>query len=188
MTENDAASGVKLDRRADPANWPGGVRRLMREQYLRAPLDEVFPFFADAHNLEAITPAVLRFNVLTPKPIEMGVGARIEYKLSLRGFPMKWRTQIVAWEPGVRFVDLQVKGPYRLWHHEHTFQQVGDGTLCRDIVHYSHWGTPLGERLLVRPDIEGIFDYRYAEMAKLFGGWVPDEPVRGGGSARPVTA
>ena len=94
---------------------------LRREQRLPGTPDEVFPFFADARNLEAITPPWLGFRVLTPAPIEMRPGALIEYRLKLRGLPLSWLTRIEEWVPGERFVDAQLAGPYALWHHTHEF-------------------------------------------------------------------
>src|SRR5689334_16770332 len=105
---------------------------LERAQRVPRPRDEVFAFFEDARNLEAITPAFLRFRVTTPGPIAMAPGARIEYRLSLFGVPFRWRTEIVEYEPGVRFVDVQRAGPYRLWRHLHAFEDAPGGTLVRD--------------------------------------------------------
>ncbi len=105
-----------------------GYHTLRREQTLPGTPDEVFPFFADAGNLEAITPPYLRFEIVTPRPIEMGEGTLIEYKLRLHGLPISWLTRIEVWEPGVRFVDQQMRGPYALWHHTHEFEANGDGT------------------------------------------------------------
>ena len=119
---------------------------LRREQRLPGTPDEVFPFFADARNLEAITPPWLGFRVLTPAPIELRVGALIEYRLRLRGLPLAWLTRIEDWTPGVRFVDAQLAGPYRLWHHTHEFAPDGaGGTLMRDTVRYALPYWPLGE-------------------------------------------
>src|SRR5918997_5030628 len=98
------------------------IHRLERTQRLAAPPGEVFEFFADALNLEAITPAWLSFRVITPGPIEMRPGALIEYRLRLHGVPVRWLTRIEVWEPGRRFVDVQVRGPYRLWHHTPGFE------------------------------------------------------------------
>lgn len=143
------------------------------EVRLARPIDEVFAFFADAHNLEAITPAFLRFHVLTPAPIRMAAGTLIDYRLSLRGVPIRWRTRIDHWEPPHRFVDLQLKGPYRLWHHEHTFSSVSGGTLCADHVRYAVPGGPgverLVERLFVRRDVERIFEFRRERLGERFG-------------------
>src|SRR3954451_64976 len=92
-----------------------------REQILPGAPDEVFPFFADARNLEAITPPLLRFRVTTPEPIEMGAGTLLEYRLRIHGIPVRWRTLIEDWAPPHRFVDTQLRGPYARWHHTHTF-------------------------------------------------------------------
>ena len=100
------------------------------------PIEEVFEFFSDAGNLETITPEFLNFRILSQLPIEMEVGALIDYRLRLYGIPFRWRTKISHWEPPVRFVDEQMRGPYRQWHHEHTFETVAEGTLCKDLVHY----------------------------------------------------
>src|SRR3954469_16551040 len=99
---------------------PGsGVHELRREQRLEAPPAVVFPFFADARNLEAITPPLLRFRLLTPEPIAMGVGTFLQYALRLHGGRVRWDTLIKEGDPPHRFVDVQVRGPYRLWHHTH---------------------------------------------------------------------
>ncbi len=138
------------------------VHRLEREQLLPHPVEAVFPFFADALNLERITPPLLRFEVATPGPIEMRVGALIEYRLRLHGLKVDWLTRIEEWEPGVRFVDSQLAGPYRLWHHTHTFEEHDEGTLMRDVVRYALPAWPLGELALplARRDLARIFDYR----------------------------
>lgn len=147
------------------------VHTLHREQRLPGTPEEIFPFFADAGNLEAITPPWLRFRIVTPRPIAMHEGALIEYRLRLRGLPIRWRTRIDAWEPGVRFVDRQLSGPYRLWHHTHTFAPDGGGhTLMRDVVRYALPLGPLGEiahRLLVRSDLQRIFDHRAQRIVEL---------------------
>jgi ligand-binding SRPBCC domain-containing protein len=143
---------------------------LCREQRLPGTPDEVFPFFADAHNLEAITPPWLAFRVVTPAPITMRAGALIEYRLRLHGIPVAWLTRIEEWSPGVRFVDAQLAGPYALWHHTHEFRRDGpDATVMRDTVRYAMPLWPLGEvahALLVRRDLERIFDFRGAEVAR----------------------
>jgi ligand-binding SRPBCC domain-containing protein len=135
---------------------------------LPLPPEEVFPFFGDALNLEAITPPWLGFRVVTPGPIEMEPGARIEYRLRLHGIPIRWRTTIAVWDPPHRFVDVQLSGPYRMWHHTHDFEPTADGgTLMRDTVRYALPFGPLGaaaHRLLVRRDLEAIFDYRWTAV------------------------
>jgi ligand-binding SRPBCC domain-containing protein len=141
----------------------GRIHRLERTQRIERPLPEVFAFFADAANLEAITPNFLRFRMVTRPPIEMRVGARIDYEISLLGVPMRWRTLITAWEPGVRFVDEQESGPYALWRHTHSFEAQGNATLMRDVVEYREPLGPLGgiaHALFVARTLERIFDFR----------------------------
>lgn len=142
--------------------------RLLTETRLPAPRSEVFAFFADAHNLEQITPPWLRFQVLTPRPIAMRKGALIDYQLRLHGFPLRWRTEIGAWEPPFRFIDQQLRGPYRYWIHEHTFYDEGAHTLMRDQVDYAVPGGALAHRLFVRRDVTRIFDYRRRVMIERF--------------------
>lgn len=127
------------------------------------PRDEVFGFFAEAGNLETLTPAFLNFEILTPLPIEMHVGTLIDYRLSLFAIPFRWHTRIVAFEPGRRFVDVQLSGPYALWHHLHEFEDTPDGTRVRDTVDYEPafglFGR-LAHALFVRKTLARIFDYR----------------------------
>ena len=144
------------------------IRKFSCSLFLPRPLDEVFPFFSDAHNLEQITPSWLNFKVLTPSPVEMKPGTLIDYKIRLRGLPIRWQSEITIWEPGVRFVDEQRRGPYRQWHHEHRFESRDGGTLCTDVVHYAVWFDFMVHALLIRPDIERIFAFRQKELARLF--------------------
>ena len=146
---------------------------LRREQRLPGPPDAVFPFFADAGNLEAITPGWLAFRIVTPRPLEMRAGALIEYRLRLHGVPVAWLTRIEEWGPDPlrpRFVDAQLKGPYALWHHTHEFEPDGaGGTLMRDTVRYALPFGPLGEiarRLFVARDLAAIFDFRADAVAR----------------------
>jgi len=143
---------------------------LRREQRLAAAPEDAFPFFADARNLEAITPPFLGFRVITPEPIAMRVGTLIQYRLRLHGLPVSWLTSIQAWEPPHRFVDVQVRGPYALWHHTHEFVPApGGGTLMRDTVRYAIGFGPLGalaHRAFVARDLARIFDFRGAEVAR----------------------
>ncbi|MGE5408858.1 MAG: SRPBCC family protein [Syntrophothermus sp.] len=149
------------------------VHVLERSQRVGLPRERAFEFFADAHNLERITPPWLAFSVLTPAPIEMREGALIEYRLRLHGAPVHWRTRIDVWEPPLRFVDRQLSGPYALWEHTHLFEPAGEGaTTIRDVVRYSLPLGPLGElarRLLVKRDVERIFDYRREAVRDLMG-------------------
>ncbi|HXU30488.1 MAG TPA: SRPBCC family protein [Thermoanaerobaculia bacterium] len=142
---------------------------------LPRPRAEVFAFFADAGNLETLTPPLLRFQILTPLPIAMHPGALIDYRLRLHGVPITWRTEITEWQPPFRFVDQQLHGPYRLWHHEHTFEEVAGGTLATDRVHYAFLPVPGVHRLFVEPDLRRIFAYRQERMREVFGGASPAE-------------
>lgn len=130
--------------------------------------DEVFLFFADALNLEALTPPWLRFRVETAPPIIMTRGARIDYRLRIHGVPLRWTSAIDAWEPPQGFSDRQVRGPYRRWIHEHTFEPAGGGTLVGDRVDFAARGGRLVGRLVAR-DLKKIFDYRRARLVELFG-------------------
>jgi ligand-binding SRPBCC domain-containing protein len=153
------------------------IHTLRREQVLDASPEDVFAFFADPLNLEAITPPLLRFAVITPAPIAMGVGAFVQYRLRLHGLPLRWDTRIAAWEPPRRFVDVQVRGPYRLWHHTHELVPRDDGrTLMRDTVRYALGLGALGalaHRAIVRRDLEAIFDYRAERVPALLSGRSP---------------
>jgi ligand-binding SRPBCC domain-containing protein len=147
------------------------IHVLEREQRLPAPPSAVFPYFADARNLEAITPPLLRFRVVTPEPIPMRPGTLIQYRLRLRGIPVSWLTSIQEWDPPHRFVDVQLRGPYALWHHTHDLADDGaGGTVMRDTVRYAIGFGPLGElahRLVVRRDLEAIFAFRHEAVARL---------------------
>lgn len=145
-----------------------GAFLLEAKQWLPKPLAEVFPFFANALNLETLTPPLLRFEVLTPTPIEMKAGTLIDYRLRLHGIPLKWRSEIRVWDPPHRFVDFQLRGPYSLWHHEHLFEDHEGGTLVTDRVHYKLFGGALIESLFVRPDLKRIFAYRQKVLADRF--------------------
>lgn len=144
---------------------------LEREQWIAHPLKEVFAFFADAHNLQEITPGWLHFELLTPRPITMAPGASIAYKIRLRGLPLRWFTEITCWEPPYRFIDMQMKGPYRLWEHTHCFRAENGGTLIRDLVRYALPLGPIGgllHRWLVRKDLDAIFDFRVLAVEAHF--------------------
>lgn len=146
---------------------------LERTQRLDPPPEQVFPFFADAGNLERITPPWLGFSIETPQPIDMRRGALIDYRLQLHGMPLSWHTEIALWDPPHRFVDVQLSGPYRLWHHTHTFEPDGEGTLMRDVVRYALPFGAIGEiahRVIVRRDLDRIFDFRVEEVARQMAG------------------
>ena len=141
----------------------------------RAP-EEVFAYFADAFNLEDITPPWLRFRVLTPPPIEMRPGMEIDYRLRLRGLPLRWRSRISDWNPPFQFVDDQIVGPYRRWHHVHTFEARDGGTCVRDHVAYASVGGRLVNALFLRRDLREIFTYRQQRLTELFGADVNNPP------------
>jgi ligand-binding SRPBCC domain-containing protein len=146
------------------------VHRLERSQRIERPLAEVFAFFSDATNLEAITPPFLRFRIVTPTPIEMREGAHIEYRLALWGLPLRWRTLISVWQPDARFVDEQIAGPYAYWHHLHEFRADGDATRMRDELSYALPFGPLGgvaHTLWVKRQLDTIFDYRALAIDRL---------------------
>jgi len=151
--------------------------RLQRVQLIRRPLPEVFAFFADAGNLQAITPDFLNFHIVTPLPIAMREGALIDYRMALCGVRFGWRTRIESWEPPAaatdrpaRFTDRQVRGPYALWHHTHEFQAVDGGTRMTDTVDYELRFGPAGHvahALFVRPALARIFDHRRRRITEL---------------------
>lgn len=144
------------------------IREYQCELWLPLPPEKLFPFFADASNLDALTPPWLHFHIVTPTPIVMQEGALIDYQLRVRGVPLRWRTRINVWQPPHRFVDEQLRGPYRQWIHEHTFESRDGGTLARDHVRYAAPLDFLTHRWLVRPDIERIFRYRTEALRKNF--------------------
>ena len=144
------------------------VREFKTELWLPLPPETIFPFFADACNLEVITPPWLNFKVLTLAPIVMRTGALIDYQLRVHGLPVRWRTRLSAWQPPHRFVDEQLRGPYRQWIHEHTFEPSAGGTLCRDFVKYAVPFDFIVHPLLVRRDVEKIFTFRANALKKRF--------------------
>ncbi len=146
---------------------------LSQSQAVASPLERVFTFFADAGNLDELTPKWLRFEVVTQRPIAMKPGALIEYRLRWHGLPIAWVTRIEEWSPPHRFVDTQIRGPYKLWHHTHVLHAVDGGTRMTDVVQYALPLGPIGRfahAIAVRRDVTNIFDYRRQRIAELFGG------------------
>ncbi|MGZ8782023.1 MAG: SRPBCC family protein [Gaiellaceae bacterium] len=142
---------------------------LERTQVVPVPIEDAFAFFSSARNLERITPPWLRFRIVE-EPSELGAGARLRYRLSLFGLPIRWRTEIVEWSPPRGFVDVQRRGPFRLWEHSHRLRAVEGGTEIYDHVRYRLFLGPLGalvRELVVRRWVEGIFDYRAATVPGL---------------------
>jgi ligand-binding SRPBCC domain-containing protein len=145
--------------------------RLERVQLVPAAREQVFEFFSAAQNLERLTPPFLKFQILSPLPIEMKRGQFIEYSISLGGVPMNWLTEIIEWQPNDRFVDLQLRGPYRYWHHLHEFRDVAGGTEMRDVVDYELPLGPLGaiaHRVMVKRLLERIFAFRFEAVSAAF--------------------
>ena len=144
------------------------IHTLHSEVWIPRPREEVFAFFSRAENLEALTPRWLHFSILSPRPIAMKAGTRVRYQLRLHGIPLRWESEITAWEPPHRFVDEQRSGPYRRWIHEHQFLEHDGGTTVRDIVQYSVAGGMLVHRLFVAPDLDRIFEFRRQKVAETF--------------------
>jgi hypothetical protein len=138
------------------------------EQWIHRPLQEVFAFFADPLNLEVLTPPWLRFEIGTAHAFEMRQGTLIDYRLRLHGIPLSWRSAITVWDPPRKFIDDQVKGPYRLWQHEHLFEEKDGGTMVRDHVRYAVPGGSLVNRLLVARDVARIFEFRRRKLSEIF--------------------
>lgn len=148
------------------------IHTLESEQWIEKPLEEVFAFFSNASNLERITPDELRFQILSPQPIEMKVGALIDYQLHLAGIPFKWKTEITAWNPPYSFEDTQLKGPYKQWIHTHRFEDHGERTRIVDEVKWALPLSPLGDLAypVVKWQLGRIFAHRHRVIEKAFAG------------------
>ena len=158
----------------------GRLHQLSRTQLVGRPLPEVFAVFSDASNLDALTPPFLRFQILTPMPVELRVGAQLDYQLSLFGVPVRWRTRISDWQPQERFVDEQESGPYAFWRHTHEFEAREGSTLMRDVVDYSEPFGPVGtvaHVLFVRRTLDRIFDFRRDAILRLLDRSRTDQPA-----------
>ena len=144
---------------------------LERSQWVGRPVDEVFNFFSSETNLERLTPPWLRFHVVGKSTPSIETGTLIDYRLRISGIPVKWRTQIESWEPGKRFVDRQLYGPYRKWHHTHTFEAESGGTRMNDRVIFQLPLGRLGDILAswkVKRQVKEIFDFRKEEIDRIF--------------------
>jgi hypothetical protein len=145
--------------------------QLIREQWIPKPMDEAFAFFSRPENLEEITPPWLGFRIVRTGK-QLHAGSLINYKLRIHGLPMRWTSEITVWEPPYRFVDTQLRGPYKLWRHEHSFREQNRGTLIRDHVDYALPFGIFGEiahKLMVRRDVETIFKFRRQRLEQLLG-------------------
>ena len=144
-----------------------------KSQRVELPLEEAFAFYGDGANLEPLTPPWLHYEVIAPKPLTLRQGTLLEYRLKLHRVPIHWKTLIETWEPPLRFVDIQAKGPYSLWEHTHLFEADGPAaTVIHDRVRYAIPFGPLGalaHRLFVRRDLERIFEFRSNAVAELLG-------------------
>lgn len=145
--------------------------RLIFEQYIPKSRKELFPYFSVETNLEELTPPTLKFKVLNKSTEKVHEGTELNYKLKLHGIPLDWTSKIINWNPNNGFVDTQIQGPYKKWHHEHAFQDLGEGCLMRDIITYQLPAGWLGELVAskwVRSDLQKIFDYRRKVIYERF--------------------
>ena len=154
------------------------IQSLQEEQWVPVPLGEVFSFFADPANLAKVTPPEVGFRSLTKLPVEMKEGLLLEYRISVRGIPMYWSSKITEWNPPHHFTDEQVRGPYTLWRHRHSFTAVRGGTLITDHVEYAapfSWlpGSQWIDRFFIRPELTTIFTHRRLALRRQFN--LPDE-------------
>jgi ligand-binding SRPBCC domain-containing protein len=146
---------------------PGAPTTFHRDTVVPASVDRTFAFFADAANLERLTPPWLNFRILTRTTVVIQAGVAIDYEIRIHGFPIQWTSRIEVWEPGIRFVDRQIVGPYRWWNHEHRFEAVAGGTrVIDDIAYLPRFGWFTGG--FVRRDLERIFAFRHNALHEIF--------------------
>ncbi len=149
---------------------PQGGYRLRAECIVPRDISEVFAFFSDAANLERLTPPWLKFQILTPQPIDMRPGRLIDYRLRIRGVPVRWQSEITAWDPPHGFADESRRGPYKYWRHNHTFEPCEGGTRVIDEAHYGVPGGGLVHWLAMGRDVRMIFHYRQLALTEIFPG------------------
>jgi ligand-binding SRPBCC domain-containing protein len=149
------------------------IHTLRRQQIVHASLSDCWDFFSNPKNLERITPRSLDFVVKSELPEAVHEGLMIEYQVRpLLGIPVTWLTEITHVDRPHFFVDEQRVGPYAIWHHEHTFRELGDGRVeVGDLVHYVLPFSFLGDLVhpfLVKPQLTKIFNYRTEVLAEIF--------------------
>lgn len=148
-----------------------GARVFESAYWIDRPRSEVFEFFSAAKNLETLTPPWLNFHIKRMSTPAIQEGSLIDYRLRIKGVPTGWRTLISSWAPPERFVDQQLKGPYQLWHHTHSFSELQGGTLMRDRVIYRAPLGPIGDvvsEVMINRDVRTIFRYRSQQLERLF--------------------
>jgi ligand-binding SRPBCC domain-containing protein len=164
------------------------VHTLRRKQFLPHPITEVFRFFQSPENLARITPPWLHFQILTPLPIEMKHGTLIDYTIRWLGIPVRWMTMITDYAPPAKFVDQQLRGPYSLWHHTHTFIERDGGTEMTDVVQYvlpfGFFGN-IAHSLIVQQQLDEIFSYRSKVIADMFPSLKPQSSPTSTRESRP---
>ena len=147
------------------------VFEINKTQFIEKPIEKVFDFFSKPENLEKITPKYLAFNIISSLPIKMKKGKIIDYTIRLLKFRVHWRTLITSYEPPYLFIDEQIKGPYKFWHHTHTFESKNGGVEITDKVRYAipfGWLGWILNFFWIRPDLEKIFNYRKDIIQKYF--------------------
>jgi ligand-binding SRPBCC domain-containing protein len=173
-----APHAIQFKRGKDPSMWHKTIQfelspntqgsRMETVQFLPERRENIFHFFSNAFGLQELTPSWLDFRVLSAEPFQIRQGTLIDYRLSLHGFGIRWQSRIEVWEPPYRFVDVQTRGPYRHWRHEHVFENASGGTICRDIVNFAAPGGRIIERVFIRPDLVRIFEFRQRRLRELF--------------------
>lgn len=157
--------------------------RLQAFTRIPRPINEVFEFFSIPQNLGRITPPSMRFQLLPGSDASTFEGAHFHYRIGLHGVPMPWTSRIEVYESPSRFVDTQIRGPYRRWWHEHLFRELHDGTTGMwDVVDFVAPAHRLTSALVMR-DVRRIFEYRATAIADLFAGDAPPNLQAGGASA-----
>lgn len=147
------------------------LKQIEFTHWIAAPLDDVFAFFSSASNLEKLTPPWLHFKITGQSTPQIQKGTLIDYKLRIHGIPCRWRTLIEEWNPKTCFIDTQLKGPYRIWHHTHSFKEENGGVLMTDTIKYEVPFGALGNLIAgnyVSKDIHKIFNYRKEIINQIF--------------------